>query len=232
MPPSPSRAFVQGVTASMPVWIAIAPFGLIFGAVAMATGLDIVQTMGMTIIVAAGASQLAALQLMAEDAPALLAIITGAVINLRMAMYSAALAAQWPDAPLRLRALAAFFLHDQSFALSIRRYGDRPDEPVPAKVAFFLGAGISTILLWFGATFVGALFGAQVPASWGLEFAVPITFIAITAPLLRTLPHAVAASLSALLAVLGAGLPGGLGLMLATAGGIAVGLLTEKALAR
>ena len=164
MPPSPSRAFVQGVTASMPVWIAIAPFGLIFGAVAMATGLDIVQTMGMTIIVAAGASQLAALQLMAEDAPALLAIVTGAVINPRMAMYSAALAAQWPDAPLRLRALAAFFLHDQSFALSIRRYGERPDEPMPAKVAFFLGAGISTILLWFGATFVGALFGAQVPA--------------------------------------------------------------------
>jgi predicted branched-subunit amino acid permease len=232
MPPSPSRAFVQGIVTSMPVWIAVAPFGLIFGAVAMATGLDLLQTMGMTIIVAAGASQLAALQLMAEDAPALLAILTGAVVNLRMAMYSAALAAQWPDAPLRQRALAAFFLHDQAFALSMRRYAERPGEPLPVKIAFFLGVGISTVLLWFAATFVGALFGAQVPASWGLEFAVPITFIAVTAPLLRTLPHALAASTAALLAVAGAGLPGGLGLVLATAGGIAAGLATEKALAR
>jgi predicted branched-subunit amino acid permease len=216
----------------MPVWLAIAPFGLIFGAVAVAAGLDIVQTMGMTVIVAAGASQLAALQLMAEDAPAIIAILTGAVVNLRMAMYSAALAAQWPGAPLRQRALAAFFLHDQAFALSMRRYAEKPDEPLPVKIAFFLGVGSSTILLWFAATFVGALFGAQVPASWGLEFAVPVTFIAVTAPLLRTLPHAVAASAASLAAVLGAGLPGGLGLMLATATGIGSGLLAEKAMAR
>ena len=227
-----ASAFRLGVLNSMPIWLAIVPFGMIFGVVAMATGLDIVQTMGMTVIVAAGASQLAALQLMAEDAPAALAILTGALVNLRMAMYSAALAVAWPGAPLQQRLLAAFFLHDQSFAIAMRRHGERPEEPVGTKVAYYLGAGVSTVGIWVGATWLGAVFGARVPAAWGLEFAIPVTFIAVTAPLLRTLPHAASAAVASLLAVLGAGLPGGLGLVLAAVGGIVTGLTMEKALAR
>jgi predicted branched-subunit amino acid permease len=230
--PGFAAAFRKGAIASVPTFIAIGPFGAIFGTLATATGLDLVQTMGMTMVVAAGASQLAALQLMDEGAPALVAILTGAVVNLRMAMYSAALAAAWPGAPLRQRAFAAYFLHDQAFALAMRRYAERPAEPVPARVGYFLGVGITVITVWFAATLVGALFGARVPAAWGLDFAVPATFIAITAPLLRTLPHVVAALTAAVLAVVGTLLPLGVGLLLASAGGIAAGLLTERSLAR
>lgn len=231
-PSGPAAAFRQGVLASMPVWLAIGPFGAIFGAVATASGLDLLQTMGMTMVVAAGASQMAALQLINEGAPALLAILTGAVVNLRMAMYSASLAAAWPGAPLRTRALAAYFLHDQSFALSMRRYGEQPAEPLAIRVGFFFGCGVSTILVWFLATLLGALFGAQVPPSWGLEFAVPVTFIAVTAPLLRTLPHVVTALTAAVLSLLTAGLPYGIGLVVAAAAAIAAGVAVEKGLAR
>lgn len=226
------RAFREGVVACLPAWVAVAPFGAIFGTIATATGLDILQTMGMTLVVAAGASQLAALQLMNEGAPALLAILTGAVVNLRMAMYSAALAAQWPGAPLRWRIVAAYFLHDQAFAVTVRRHAERPAEPVPQRIAYFLGAGSSTIAVWYVATLAGAVFGAQMPVSWGLEFAVPVTFIAVTAPLLRTLPQAAAALTGAVLSLPGTLLPYGLGLVLAAGAAIAVGMATEKALTR
>ena len=229
---SPARAFRMGTVASMPVWLAVGPFGAIFGAVATASGLDLVQTMGMTMVVAAGASQMAALQLMNDGAPALLAILTGAVVNLRMAMYSAALATAWPGAPLRTRALAAFFLHDQAFALSMRRYAEQPADPLPVRLGFYFGVGVSTILLWFAATLIGALFGAQVPPSWGLEFAVPITFIAVTAPLLRNLAHVAAALVAAVLSLVAAPLPFGLGLVVAAAAAIATGVTVEKAMAR
>lgn len=230
--PGTGRAFRDGVRACMPAWVAIGPFGAIFGAIATAGGLDLVQTMGMTLVVAAGASQLAALQLMSEDAPALLAVLTGAVVNLRMAMYSAALAAAWPGAPLRSRMVAAYFLHDQSFAVAVRRHGERPAEPVPQRIAFFLGAGSSTLVVWYIATLGGALFGAQMPASLGLEFAVPVTFIAVTAPLLRTLPQVAAALTGAVLSLPGTLLPYGAGLILAAAAAIAVGMAAERMLAR
>ena len=230
-PISALAAFRRGVIASMPVWLAIGPFGAIFGAVATATGLDLVQTMGMTMVVAAGASQMAALQLINDGAPALLAIGTGAVVNLRMAMYSASLAAAWPGAPLRTRALAAYFLHDQSYAMAMRRYAEQPQESLSVRIGYFFGVGVSTILVWFAATLAGALFGARVPASWGLEFAVPVTFIAVTAPLLRSLPHVCAALVAAGLSLAAAGLPYGLGLVVAAVCAIATGVAVERLLA-
>jgi predicted branched-subunit amino acid permease len=220
--------FRRGAIDSLPVWLAIVPFGMIFGVVATAAGLDLIQVMGMTVVVAAGASQLAVLQLMVDDAPALLAIVTGAIVNLRMAMYSASLAVNWPSATLTQRLVAGYFLHDQSFAFSMRREREKPDEPGAFKLAYFLGVGVSTLSVWFIATYVGAVFGAGIPASWGMEFAIPVTFIAVTAPLLGTPSHAACAAVASLLAVLGAGLPGGLGLVLATCGGIATGLVVER----
>lgn len=229
---SPATAFRQGLVASLPIWLAVAPFGVVFGAVAMASGLDIVQTMAMTTVVVAGAAQLAALQLMVDDAPALIAIVTGAVINLRMAMYSAALAAAWPGASLGARAFAAYLMVDGAFALSARRHAERPEETVPLRLAFYFGAGAPTVLVWIVATLIGALFGARLPAEWGVEFAVPVVFIAVVAPILRTLPHVCAALAASMVALAASGLPYGGGLMAGAVAGVAVGTALEWAIAR
>lgn len=229
---SPATAFRQGLVASLPIWLAVAPFGVVFGAVAMASGLDIVQTMAMTTVVVAGAAQLAALQLMVDDAPALIAIVTGAVINLRMAMYSAALAAAWPGASLGARAFAAYLMVDGAFALSARRHAERPEETVPLRLAFYFGAGAPTVLVWIVATLIGALFGARLPAEWGVEFAVPVVFIAVVAPILRTLPHVCAALSASMVALAASGLPYGGGLMAGAVAGVAVGTALEWAIAR
>lgn len=228
----PAAAFRQGLVASMPIWLAVAPFGLVFGAIAMASGLDIVQTMAMTTVVVAGASQLAALQLMVDEAPALIAILTGAVINLRMAMYSASLATAWPGASLGARAFAAYLLVDGAFALSARRHAERPAEPVPLRLAFYFGAGAPTVVVWIGASLIGALFGARMPSDWGVEFTVPIVFISVVAPILRTLPHVCAALTASAVTLLASGLPYGGGLMAGAMAGIAAGAALERGMAR
>lgn len=227
-----ASGFRRGAIASMPVMLAVAPFGMIFGVLATEAGLDLVETMAMTTIVIAGASQLAALQLMNENAPALLAILTGAVVNMRMAMYSASIAVEWPGAPLWARAFGSFFLHDQSFALSMRRYAESPSDPIEDRVGFFLGAGIATAMVWTIASLVGALVGGQAPPEWQLEFAVPITFIAVVAPLLRSVPQLAAAMTAIITSLLFAFLPFSLGLLVAAALGIAAGVIVETLLER
>jgi len=223
-----ARAFRRGALIALPLQVATAPFGLIFGALAIDIGLDAVQTTAMTVIVVAGASQLVALKMLAEHAPPLIIVLTAALVNLRMAMFSAAIAARWRGVGPRPRLLAAWFLNDQSFAVSVRRYDDRPEMTPAERVGFFFGVGACTLSVWIGSTLAGALIGAQLPPQWPLEFAVPVVFIAVSAPLLRGRPSLAAAVTACGLAILLRDLPHGLGLVAASTAGIAVGMaLTE-----
>ena len=222
------RGFLAGAWAAVPVLFAVGPFGIIFGTIATEAGFDLVQTMTMTALVIAGASQIAAIQVLADEGSALLAIFTGAVVNLRMAMYSASIAVHWEGAPMLWRVPAAFFLHDQTFALSLARYRARPGEPLSDRLGFYFGIGIATVTVWIACSYLGAVVGSRIPSGWGVEFAAPATFVAVVAPMLRGTPTIAAAVTSAVLAVALAGLPGGLGLVAATTGGIAAGMAAAR----
>ncbi|MEM8622140.1 MAG: AzlC family ABC transporter permease [Pseudomonadota bacterium] len=225
------RGFVSGIWAAVPIFIAVIPFGMIFGTVAVEAGLTLSETMAYTMIVTAGASQLAALAVLDQGGPAFMAVLTGAIVNLRMAMYSASLAVHWRGVGMLWRVPAAFFLHDQAFALSMARYA-RADEPTADRVGFYFGVGITTTIVWIIATLVGALVGNSIPQSWGLDFVVPACFLAIAVPMIRGTANVVAALVAALLGVLCADMPGGSGLMLAAATGIAAGMATRRLMER
>jgi predicted branched-subunit amino acid permease len=149
-----------------------------------------------------------------------------------MAMYSASIAPYWRGSSLRARALGAFLLHDQAYALSIRRYVEAPDEPLPARFGFFLGVGLISVVVWTAGSLAGALIGGRLPEAWALEFAVPITFIAVLAPLLRDAAHVAAALTASVAALVFAPLPLGSGLVVAAALGIAAGATVEGVLRR
>lgn len=220
------RGFLAGAWAAVPMLLAVVPFGVIFGAIATEAGLDPVEAMAMTAIVVAGASQLAALQLMVDEAPALIAVLTGAVVNLRMAMYSASIAEHWQGVPMLWRVPAAYFLHDQAYALSLRRYREHPAEPLADKVGFYFGVGAVTVTTWIASSWVGVVVGRQVPPEWGLNFAVPVVFIAAVAPMIRGRANIAAAVVASVVALILDDLPYGLGLMVAAAAGIAAGMTT------
>jgi predicted branched-subunit amino acid permease len=114
-----------------------------------------------------------------------------------------------------LRMLMAYVMVDQTFAVSVRTYEAEPQMPLNEKIAYYFGCIAAVCPLWYVCTFLGALLGQQIPASLSPEFAVPVCFIALFAPMLRSLPHLVAAAVSVLAAVAFSGVPYSLGLIIA-----------------
>jgi len=230
--PKKTSSFRRGARDGLPFLIVIVPFATLFGVAGTEAGLSIVQVMGFSVLVIAGAAQFTALQLMADNAPTIIVLATALVVNLRMAMYSAALAPHLGAAPLRRRILIAYFNVDQTYALAQAEYDRDPDQPVGTKVAYFLGTAASICPFWYAFTLFGALAGAKIPAEFALDFAVPITFLALIAPALKTLAHVAAALTSILTALALAGLPWGLGLIVAAAVAMVAGAQTELWLER
>ena len=210
----------------------VVPFAVLFGVVATEAGLDLLQVLLFSVSIFAGASQFAALQLMQDQAPVLIILATSLAVNLRLLMYSVAMAPHLGQAPLGTRALMAYFLVDQSFAASQAEFEARPDLPLSEKLAFFFGTVIPIAPLWFISTMVGAMLGQAIPPDYAIDFAVPITFLAITAPMLRSLPHIVAAAVSIILTLALVWLPYGTGLLVAAVLAMAAGAGVEVLLER
>ncbi len=217
----------RGFRAGVPFLLVVMPFGLLFGVVATEAGLTTFQTMAFSSVVFAGASQFAALQLMVEDAPILIVIATALAVNLRMAMYSASLSVWLGEAALWKRALVAYVNVDQSYAVSINRYEDEPHLSLSQRVAFFFGAVTPVCPMWVVATGLGIWLGDGIPEWMALDFAVPICFLAIIAPMMRTLAHMLAAVASIVFALLLAGLPYNLGLLIAAVIAMVIGAQIE-----
>ncbi|MEM1130529.1 MAG: AzlC family ABC transporter permease [Pseudomonadota bacterium] len=217
----------RGMIAGLPFVIVIGPFALLFGVVGTEAGLNIAEVMGFSVLVIAGASQFAALQLMEENAPTVIILATALAVNLRMAMYSAALVPYLGQASLLRRALAAYFLVDQSFSVAYAKFENDPEMSVANRYAFFFGVMIPVCPCWYALTLIGAIVGKRIPPEFALDFAVPITFLAIVAPMLRTLAHVVAAFTSIVLALLFKDLPFSSGLLVAAFFAMIAGAATE-----
>ncbi|SFU03894.1 AzlC family ABC transporter permease [Sedimentitalea nanhaiensis] len=224
--------FWKGIRDSAPFVLVAGPFGLLFGVLAVEAGLGVVETMTFTMTVFAGAAQFTALQLMQEQTPTVMVLVSALAVNLRVAMYSASLTPYLGAAPLWQRALAAYFTVDQSYALSIVQYETHRDMTMRERMAYFFGTIGLIAPLWYGATLAGAVMGSQIPESWALDFALPIAFLAMIGPMLRTPAHIVAALVSISVAISAAGLAYNLGLLIAGLAGMMAGAQTEVMLDR
>ncbi len=224
---TPKSHYWMGFRAALPFLLVVFPFGLLFGVVATEAGLTTFQTLAFSSVAFAGASQFAALQLMVDNAPVLIVIATALAVNLRMAMYSASLSLWLGKAPLWQRALAAFVIVDQSYAVSINTFEDTPNLTIGQRMAFYAGSVSPICPMWLVATALGVWVGDGIPAWMALDFAVPICFLAIIAPMMRTLAHMLAAVTSILCALLLAGLPYNLGLLVAAVVAMSVGAQVE-----
>ncbi|GAA0295767.1 AzlC family ABC transporter permease [Rhodovulum strictum] len=220
-------AYWTGFRHGAPFLLVILPFGLLFGVVGTEAGLNIAEVMGFSVLVIAGAAQFTAVQLMVDQAPTVLVLVTALAVNLRMAMYSAALTPHLGGAPLWQRALAAYFLVDQTYALAQARYDSRPEMTLGERLAYYAGSITPVCPMWYAATLAGALAGQAIPPEFALDFAVPITFLAMVAPALRTLAHVAAAGTSVAVALTLAVLPYQAGVLIAGLVAMIVGAQVE-----
>lgn len=213
-----------GVRDTLPLLLGIIPFGLVAGIAAVNAGLDLQHAIGFSVVVFAGASQLAAIELLGTNSPLVVAVVTAVVINLRMMMYSASIAPHLRDQPARWKALMAYVLTDQAYALSIARYrGSDVD-----RRWYYLAVAFTLWVVWQVTTAVGVLLGSGVPDAWGLEFAVPLVFLALLVPAMEDRPTMIAGLTGGAIAVLAGGLPLNLGLLVGATAGIVAGLVVER----
>ena len=197
---TPFSSFLRGMRDSLPFILVAGPFGLLFGILATEAGLNLFETVVFTVSIFAGAAQLTSLGLLQEQAPTIIVLLSGLAVNLRMAMYSASLTPYLGDAPVWKRAIAAYLTVDQSYALSIIRFEQEPEMTVAERYAYFFGTNSVIAPVWTLSTILGALVGAQLPQSWNLGFVMPIAFLAVVAPMLRTPAHRIAALVAAVVA--------------------------------
>jgi len=220
-----TQNFLAGVRAEFPLLVGVFPFGLIYGALALGAGLSKAASQMMSSIVFAGSSQFITAQLVHEAAPAFVIVLTIAVVNLRHMLYSASLAPYLAALPMRWKVLLSYLLTDEAYAATVLHYEN--EGATPQGHWFFLGAGCALWSTWQVSTALGIFLGAAIPDSWSLDFALPLTFIAMVVPVLKNRP-AVAAALSAgAVALIAYSLPYRLGLILAAIVGIIVGTLLE-----
>ena len=219
------RSFWAGVRAELPLLIGVAPFGMIYGVLALNAGLTPAPAQMMSSIVFAGSAQFITAQLVRDAVPGLVIVLTIAVVNLRHLLYSASIAPYVRSLPMRWKLLLSYLLTDEAYAVTILHY--EQGESNPSGHWFFLGAGLALWTCWQMCTALGILLGATLPEAWPLDFALPITFIALIMPALKDRPATAAALSAGIVALLAYGLPYKLGLMLAGVLGIVVGTWLE-----
>jgi predicted branched-subunit amino acid permease len=263
MPTSAAAEFLSGVKAELPILLGVAPFGMIYGALAISAGLPAGMAQAMSAIVFAGSAQFIAAQLIGGGAPALVLLLTTFIVNIRHMLYSASIAPYFRTLRPAWKWLLAYLLTDEAYAIAIIHYQQTENRmnhggteitelslsgspcppshgeashclrgesitPPDCRHWYFLGAGLALWTTWQVSTAAGILLGARVPSSWSLEFALPLTFIALLAPILRDRPAVAAAVAAGAVAVIGAGWPYKLGLVAAALAGIAVGVWMDR----
>lgn len=216
--------FLAGVRTVAPILVGIIPFGLVAGAAAVNAGLSVAQAVGMSVVIFAGASQLAAIDLIGRDAPVAVVVLTAIVINLRMAMYSASIAPHFQRLSAGAKSAAAYILTDQAYAVSITEFRSDGER---SRLPFYLGTAATLWLVWQLCTIIGAVVGSAVPDGLSLEFVVPLTFLALLVPVIEDRETGLAALVGATVAVVGSTLPFNLGLLLGALVGITAGSALE-----
>lgn len=227
MLPSPRAEFFKGVRDEAPILLGVIPFGLIYGVLAVAAGLPTGLAIAMSSIVFAGSSQFIATQLFSASAPGLVIVLTTAVVNLRHMLYSASVAPYIKHLRAPWKWLLAYLLTDEAYAVAITRYNK--NESSPHLHWYFFGAGLTLWSSWQLSSIAGVLLGKEIPAQWGLEFTLALTFIALVFPALKDKASVASALSAGAVALLAAALPLKLGLLAAALTGILVGLIVEAA---
>jgi predicted branched-subunit amino acid permease len=215
-----------GAVAVAPMLIGVVPFGLVAGAAPVSEGLGGWSAIGLSTVVFAGASQLAAADVLADGGSAVVAALAAWTINLRLVLYSASLAPYLSHEPITRRLGVAYLLTDQAYAVSIARWAEDGDRA--RRLPYYVGAATVLWGAWQAATVVGVLLGGAVPEDVPLEFAVPLVFLVLLVPVVTTPPAAVAATAGGAGAVAAAELGAGhLSVIAGAASGIIAGAVVD-----
>lgn len=222
------QEFLWGARDTLPLMLGAFPFGMIYGAATVTSGLSPAAVAAMSALVFAGSAQFIAVGLVASKTPVAIIVLTTLVVNLRHMLYSATLLPYLENLPKAWRMALAFWLTDETFTVTVHRF-QRQDAGAE-KHWYQLGSSVAMYLNWQFWCFVGLMLGRRIPdaSSWGLDVAMPVTFIGMIIPFVKTIPMAVCVLTAGAAALLTLSLPYKLGIVVSACAGITAGLLTER----
>ena len=194
------KIFTQGIIDVSPLMIPVVPFGLIFGVLAIDIGFSPLATMGMSLIVFGGASQIILLQLFSGGASSLVIISSVGAVNSRHLLYGAVVSEHVSDLKLIWKIIISYFLIDQAFAVSNEYFKKNKEKN---KYFHLVGGGFTCWVVWQTTTFLGIILGAAIPEKLGLSFAVPLTFLAILVNDFRKIINVIVILVSGFVALFG-----------------------------
>lgn len=216
----------SGARAVSPILLGIAPFGLIFGAVAASSDVPLLAAWASSFIIFAGASQIAIVEVLGGGGAPLVAILTAIVINARMLMYSADISRYTAQMPLRTKLFVGYLLTDQAYLVTAQKFPS--PQNASSFLPFYFGAGLTLWTTWQISTTTGFLIGAAIPPAWSLEFAIPLSFMALLVLAVKDKPGMLAAVVGGTVAVFALPLPYHLGLLVGATCGIVAGMVSER----
>lgn len=222
-----SPYFSLGFKAMLPITTGVIPFGAVMGTVCYEAHLSIFQTVTMNVLVYSGAAQLAAVDLMSKNAAIAVVVATALAINLRFLLYSAALSPALRGTGFWTKLFCAHTVTDQSYAVMT---ASLPKTKTNTDAAmFYMGTAICMLIVWHSSVIAGFIFGNFAPASWSLDYAVPISFLALVIPTLKNRKYVIVALVSSVLSVLLYSFPLKMGLIITAAISISLAaVLTQK----
>ena len=226
--PSRKSELLNGMKATIPLVVGAIPFGIIFGALAVTSGLSPKGTMSMSLFVFAGSAQFIAAGLIASGTSVAIIVLTTFIVNLRHALYSVTLAPHMKHLSHKWLLPLGFWLTDESFVVAANRYNE--DDASKYKHWFFFGSAVFMYSNWQVCTFLGVVAGQAIPdpGSWGLEFAMIVTFIGMLVPMIKDRPGLIAVLVAGVVALVANGFPNNFGLILAALAGIVAGVVAER----
>ena len=183
-------ALKKGAVDMLPLSLAVLPWGILFGSLAVQRGFSWLEAQMFSAIIFGGAVQIVTVELIADNASLFTVVFSAFIISSRHFLYGLTLRDRLSPKPFRWRLSLGFLLTDELFALS----GDRRAYRNRFRLYYALGAGGSFYLAWNLWTFIGIVAGASLPdlTELGLDFAIAATFIALVIPEIKTLATLVA----------------------------------------
>ena len=192
---SNGQRFWLGALHIIPLCLAVFPWGVLTGSMAVSQGFTPLQSIGLSVFLFAGAGQLVTISMVAAGSGFVAICLTILVITAQHLLYALILREHVSSLPLKKRLPVAFLLTDELFALSVGKKS--------YDFAYLMGAGLCFYLAWIGFTVIGVVLAASVPnlADYHLDFSIVATFIAIVVPMIKRLSSLVGVVIALMLSL-------------------------------
>jgi predicted branched-subunit amino acid permease len=213
------RAALRDILAVSP---GVIPFGVMLGVTVVTTDTGALAGMLGAVLVYGGSAQLTAITVLHAGAGLLAAVLSGALVNARILLYSAALEPRFRSQPLWFRLVAPAFIQDQTYLSAT----GREEICGPRFRRYWAWLGGSLLVVWTSSVALGLAAGPLLPPLPHLGLVGTALFIAMLVPRLLTREAVLAAGVSLATAFVVARFLPELGILVGAAAGVLAATIT------